>query len=104
MATAAAALTARARRHIQHVFFSADAVRPDRAVAFEPQNGFERRQFEELRSGGAIHESQPGRYWLDLPAFDRLTQQRFGRLRIALALVALIALAVGLLGINGAFP
>ncbi len=95
MATAAAALTARARREIQHAFFSADAVRPDRAIAFRPDNGFEERQFARLRRGGAIHEESPGLYWLDLPAYDRLIRQRFERVRtigftVLLAIVALM--------------
>ena len=42
MATAAAAAVARARREIQHHFFSNDAVRPDRAVDFDPANGLQR--------------------------------------------------------------
>lgn len=62
MATAAAALAARARREIQHAFFSADAVRPDRAIAFCPDNGFEERQFARLHRNGAIHEERPGLY------------------------------------------
>jgi hypothetical protein len=44
MATTAAALIARARREIQHHFFSEDAVRPDRAIGFEPANEFQQRQ------------------------------------------------------------
>lgn len=87
MATAAAALAARARREIQHAFFSADAVRPDRAIAFAPDNGFERRQFERLRSAGAVHEEQPGRYWLDLPAYDRMLRRRLERVRIFFAIL-----------------
>lgn len=82
MATAAAALAARARREIQHAFFSADAVRPDRAIAFRPDIGFEERQFARLHRNGAIHEEQPGLYWLDLPAYDRLIRQRFERARV----------------------
>src|SRR6476469_4439295 len=37
MATAAAAAVAQAQRRIQHEFFQADAVRPDRAITFDPQ-------------------------------------------------------------------
>ena len=66
MATAAAALTARARRQIQHHFFSADAVRPDRALSFEPSNGFERRQFGRMRTRDVIREESPGKYWTTL--------------------------------------
>ena len=98
MATAAAALAARARRHIQHVFFAADALRSDRTVDYRPDNGFEERQFARLRAGGAIHEEQPGRYWLDLPAYDHLLRERFDRVRIVLVVVLLVVTAIALFG------
>ena len=46
MATGAAVLIAKARRDIQHEFFSQDAVRPDRAIAFDPSRHIQRRVFE----------------------------------------------------------
>jgi hypothetical protein len=93
MATTAAALSARARRQIQHHFFAADAVRSDRALAFEPGNGFERRHFERLREAGAIHEEGPGRYWLDLPVYDEWLRRRHSRVRIVLAAVIVVLAA-----------
>lgn len=96
MATAAAAAVARARREIQHHFFSHDAVRPDRAVAFEPSRGIERRQFERMRERGVIHEAKPGLYWLDVVAYDVDLRQRFNRVR-TLLLIMVLALMVGLL-------
>lgn len=85
MATsAAAAAVARARRDIQHHFFSHDAVRPDRAVAFEPDRMIEQRQFERMRARGIIHEENPGTYWLDVVAYDIDLRQRFNRMRIVL--------------------
>lgn len=96
MATAAAAAVARARREIQHHFFSHDAVRPDRAVAFEPSRSIERRQFERLRERGVIHEAKPGLYWLDVVAYDVDLRQRFTRVRTVL-LIMVLALMVGLL-------
>jgi len=97
MATSAvAAMAARARREIQHRFFAADAVRPDRAIGFDPANRMEQRQFERLRQAGAVHEVSPGRYWLDLPAYDQLLQERFGRVRLVLlALFILLVLLAG---------
>jgi hypothetical protein len=95
MATAAAAAVARARREIQHHFFSQDAVRPDRAVAFEPGTLIERRQFERLCTRGVIHEEKPGLYWLDVVAYDTDLRERFGRVRLAL-LTVVLALMVGL--------
>ena len=90
MATAAAALTARARREIQHQFFAADAVRPDRAIAFTPANGFEERQFARLRNLDVVREDMAGRYWLDLPAYDIVLRARHERVRAALIVVVLL--------------
>lgn len=96
MATAAAAAVARARREIQHHFFSADAVRPDSAVSFDPPSRLQRRQFERMRSRGVIREAKPGLYWIDVVAYDIDLRQRFGRVRLVL-LAMVIALLVGLL-------
>ncbi|MBV8908285.1 MAG: hypothetical protein JOZ20_04725 [Sphingomonas sp.] len=96
MATAAvAAAVARARREIQHHFFSHDAVRPERAVAFEPSKHIEQRQFERMRSRGIIREAKPGLFWLDVVAYDIDLRQRHERIRWVL-LVLVIALAIGL--------
>lgn len=95
MATAAAAAIAKARRDIQHHFFSNDAVRADRAVAFEPRSGIQRRQFERMRSRGILHEAGPGLYWLDVVAYDIDLRQRFTRVRTVL-LIMLLAALVGL--------
>ena len=100
MATAAAALIAKARREIQHAFFEADAVRPDRAIAFQPRNGFEQRQFARYRTEGAIKEVADGRYWLDVVAYDGDLRRRHDRVRFALLLV-ITALALG--GLLGAW-
>jgi hypothetical protein len=95
MATAAAALAARARREIQHHFFAADAVRPDRAVAFDPANGFERRQFDRMRAHDIVREEKPGEYWLDVVAYDVALRARHRRVRIALLVViALLLIAL----------
>jgi len=98
MATAAAALKARARREIQHAFFTADAVRPERAIGFTPENGFEQRQFDDYRANRVVHEVAPGRYWLDIPAYDRVIRERHGRVRVALLLVIGALLVVAALG------
>jgi hypothetical protein len=94
MATAAAALTARARREIQHQFFAADAVRPDRAIGFTPANLFEQRQFARLRNLDVIREDTAGRYWLDLPAYDLVLRARHERVRMALIAVVLLCVVL----------
>lgn len=87
MATVMAALIARARRDIQHRFFSADAVRPDRAVRFEPENGIEKRQFEFMISRGIIHEAKRDHYWMDVAKYDVDLRRRFARVRLALLII-----------------
>jgi hypothetical protein len=87
MATAAAALVARARREIQHHFFGHDAVRPDRAVPFDPGNGIERRQFERMVGRGIIHRTDAGTYWLDVVAYDVDLRARHRRVKTALLVV-----------------
>ena len=95
MASAAAAAIAKARRDIQHHFFSHDAVRPDRAVAFEAHRMIEERQFERMRSRGIIREAGPGLYWLDVVAYDIDLRQRHATVRWIL-LVIVVALAISL--------
>src|SRR5690348_16732053 len=100
MATAAAAIIARARREMQHELFRQDAVRADRAIAFDPSHHAQRRVFERWRRAGVIQEARPGHYWLDVIAYDVDLRQRHRRLRIALlAIVALLLIggAAGLL-------
>ena len=94
MATAAAALVARARREIQHHFFSHDAVRPDRAVAFDPGNGIERRQFERMRGRGIIHEEGTGKYWLDVVAYDVDLRARHRTVKTILLIIIAVLIAV----------
>ncbi len=96
MATAAAAAIARARRDIQHHFFSNDAVRPERAVTFEPTRSIQRRQFERMLSRGILREEKRGRYWLDVVAYDVDLTARYKRVKIAL-FVAIFAILAALL-------
>ncbi|MDH7975022.1 hypothetical protein QH494_22795 [Sphingomonas sp. AR_OL41] len=95
MATAAAALIARARREIQHHFFAADAVRPDRATPFVAANAIERRQFDRMRDSGVIRQEGADRYWLDVVAYDVALRARHGRVRLAL-IVMIVVLAAGI--------
>lgn len=93
MATAAAAIIARARRDIQHEFFSQDAVRADRAIAFDPTRHAQRRVFARWQRNGVIREEKPGRYWLDVTAYDVDLRRRHNRVRVALiAIIALLAI------------
>ena len=95
MATAAAAAIAKARRDIQHHFFRHDAVRPDRAVPFEADRMIQRRQFERMRARGIIREAGPGRFWLDVVAYDIDLRRRHSRVALVL-LIMVVILAIGL--------
>lgn len=95
MATGAAAVIAKARRDIQHEFFSHDAVRADRAIDFDPSRHVQRRVFERWQRAGIIRRESNGRYWLDVVAYDADLRGRHNRLRIAL-LVVLSLLALGI--------
>ena len=95
MATGAAAVIAKARRDIQHEFFSHDAVRADRAIDFDPSRHVQRRVFERWQHAGIIRRESNGRYWLDVVAYDVDLRQRHNRLRIALlVIVGLLALGI----------
>lgn len=93
MASAPAALAARARREIQHQFFAQDAVRPDRAIEFRPSNGFERRRLTHMLKCGSIQLTNGNRYWLDVVAYDVDLRKRHRRVRNALIVVIVILAA-----------
>ena len=102
MATAAAALIARARREIQHHFFAEDAVRPERAIPFTPTNRIERRQFEKLIARGAVREEGGGRYWIDVVAYDIDLQRRHRIVRNILLIVAVAMIVTTMLTAHSA--
>jgi hypothetical protein len=77
MATAAAAIAARARREVENLFFDNNAFGPDRAVEFDPRMPIQRRYLEQLICEGVVHELSPGRYWFDLPVHKAMQRQRF---------------------------
>lgn len=98
MVAAVAAIVDQAKREIQHHFFSADAVRADRAVAFSPSNTVEARQFEKMLERGLIMREAADRYWIDVVAYDVDLQQRYRRNRVVLRIVS-IALVVVLIAL-----
>ena len=99
----AAAIIAKARRDIQHEFFSQDAVRADRAIAFDPSRHVQRRVFERWQRAGVIRGAGSGRYWLDVTAYDIDLRKRHNRMRTALLIIVallLLGLTTGLLTVN----
>ena len=93
MDTAVAALVVKAKREIQHHFFSADAVRADRAVAFTPSNGFEARQFARLLKQGVIRQEAGDRYWIDVVAYDVAIHRRYRRVQTILMVLVIVVAA-----------
>ena len=83
----AASALAKAHRDIQHEFFNRDAVRADRAIAFDHSSHIQRRMFERWQRAGVIREEGTGRYWLDVIAYDLDQRQRHNRLRIVLLVI-----------------
>lgn len=94
MATAAAAMAARARREVEELFFDNDAFSPERAVEFEPKIPIQRRYIEQLIAEGCVHEVEPGRYWLDLPAYKERQRQRLVWSMRILALGAFVMVVI----------
>ena len=101
MATAAAAIVARARREVRDAFRENDAFSPERAIDFQPRTSVQSRYLEQLIAEGVVHEEGPGRYWFDLPAHEAMQKQQFSwTIRIFLlgAIVFLLVLAIRALG------
>lgn len=99
----AASALAKARRDIQHEFFNRDAVRADRAIAFDPSRHIQRRMFERWQRAGVIREEGTGRYWLDVIAYDLDQRQRHNRLRIVLLVIVgllVVGVVTGLLTVH----
>lgn len=90
MATAAAAAVAAARRQALAYFFAHNAVTPDLAQPYAPDRRLQRRQFERLQAAGVIREAKPGRYYVDIPAW----QAWQGGMKRRVAIVLLGALVV----------
>ena len=90
MATAAAALAARARREVEELFFDNEAFSPDRAVEFAPRMPIQRRYLEQLIAENIVHEVSPGRYWFDLVAYKERQRQRFVWSMRVLAVAAVV--------------
>jgi hypothetical protein len=76
MATAAAAIMAKARREVEELFFENDAFSPDRAVEFEPRLPIQQRFLDNMIAEGIVHEPSQGRFWMDLRAYEEWRRKR----------------------------
>ena len=94
MATAAAAIVAKARRDVISHFMQLNGVGADAAVRWVPERHVQRRALARFVRQGVIVETADDTYYLDLPAYDRWHRAARKRLAIALAGVAAIGAAV----------
>lgn len=97
MATAAAAVLAKARRDVASHFMSANAVSPENAVSFEPARFVQGRVFERMKASGILVEAKPGRWYIDVPRYDASARARRRRAGIAVAAIAVMGAVVATL-------
>jgi len=71
MASAAAAVVAKARRDVISHFMQANAVSSDSAATWVPNRPLQQRMLERFLDRGVIVETGKDTYYLDLPEYDR---------------------------------
>jgi hypothetical protein len=98
MATAAAAVVARARREVISHFMQSNAVSPASAVHWVPERGLERRLLARFVRRGVLVETGDERYYLDVPAYDDWRRSARRRAAVAIAGVTVLSAALVLLG------
>lgn len=95
MATAAAAIVAKAQRDVASHFMQRNAVSAEAAVSWEPDRRIQRRMLGRLVRRGVIVETAPDTYYLDLPTYDSWRRSRRKRAAVlmggAVAIGALFA-------------
>jgi hypothetical protein len=94
MATAAAAVVAKARRDVVSHFMQANAVSADIWI---PDRPLQQRALARFIHRGVIVETGKDTYYLDVPEYDRWSRSRRRRLAFAVLAVSLIGAAVATL-------
>ena len=97
MATAAAAVAAAMRKVTSHLM-SNNAVSADSAVYFIPDRRLQRRMLARLVRRGVIVETEPDRYYLDVPAYDRWRRNLRRRIALIFGGAVLAGIGAALLG------
>jgi CTP-dependent riboflavin kinase len=90
MATAAAAVVARARRDVISHFMERNAVSPAAAVRWVPERALKQRILARFVRRGVIVQTAEDTYYLDVPAYDRW--RRAMRKRTALLMGGVVAI------------
>jgi hypothetical protein len=88
MATAAAAVVARARREVISHFMQENAVDSATASRWIPDRALQQRMLARFVRRGVVVETAPDTYYLDLPAYD--DWKRTVRKRAAFALLGVL--------------
>jgi hypothetical protein len=91
MATAAAAVVAKARRDVLSHFMQANAVDANSASHWVPERRIQRRVLDRMVRQGILVETTTDTYFLDLPAYD--DWKRGMRRRAAVLIGSVVALA-----------
>ena len=74
-----------ARKRILARFRDAGATSPSAAIPIPGMRLIERREFERMRSAGAVRDAEDGRFWLDEPAATAWVSSRKKRAAVAVA-------------------
>jgi hypothetical protein len=96
-----AAMVSRARRRIANYFYVQHAISVEDAVAYMPQSPIERRQFERMQARGVVRAAAPGRYWLDVDAYQAEAEARRRVLVPIVVVLCVIIAGLILLGYRG---
>ena len=90
MATAAAAVVAKARRDVISHFMERHAVAPESAVQWVPDRHIQRRMMDRLARRGVLVETADDKYYLDVPAYDSWRRSLRRRAAMTVAGVAIV--------------
>ena len=91
MASAAAAVVAKARRDVISHFMQANAVSRDSAATWVPNRPLQQRMLERFLDRGVIVETGKDTYYLDLPEYDRWRRSMRKRLAFVVLGVSVAA-------------
>ena len=90
MATAAAAVVARARRDVISHFMERNAVSAAEAVRWVPERALKQRMLARFVRRGVVVETGEDTYYLDVPAYDRWRRSRRKRAAALIGGVAVV--------------
>ncbi|MCU6456126.1 hypothetical protein LPN01_18770 [Sphingomonas sp. A2-49] len=98
MATAAAAILAKARRDVVGHFMTCNAVSPASAIAYEPSTRVQRRMFDRLQRDGVLVAAADNRWFIDIPRYHESVSTRRKRVLGVLGAAILAAAGLALMG------